>query len=252
MNYPFNKHRRYPPSQGGRVRAQSGFTLVELLLAMTLMSILLGLTYSGLSAAMRASERGEAMLAAAGEIRSAHQFVRRQLNQMLPLPFAVSDDAEQVRILFEGDANHIQYVAPMPGYLGSGGPQVQLLELDGGGDDGVLQFSHSLLQGFEQSMLADRDPVLLLQGVSSATFEFLGRDDDGEIMDWSPSWNAAEVLPIAIRLNIEFADETRLGWPELIAGIRVDEQAVSGGAGRPTYEQTIQDLIQGKGQNRRE
>ena len=43
-----------------------GFTLVELLLAITLMSILLALTYSGLRAASRSSERGEALLAAGG------------------------------------------------------------------------------------------------------------------------------------------------------------------------------------------
>ena len=65
----------------------TGFTLVELLLAITLMSILLGLTYSGLRAATRSTERGEIILANNGEIRTTHQFVRRQLNQMLPLAF---------------------------------------------------------------------------------------------------------------------------------------------------------------------
>lgn len=95
----------------------TGFTLVELLLAITLMSILLGLTYTGLRAAARSSERGEIMLAAGGEMRASHQFVRRQINQMLPLSFAVTDDSDAIRIVFVGDAKHIQYVAPMPGYL---------------------------------------------------------------------------------------------------------------------------------------
>ena len=125
-----------------------GFTLVELLLAITLMSILLGLTYTGLRAATRSSERGEKMLAAGGELRATHQFVRRQLNQMLPLSFALSDDADEIRIVFSGDARSIQYVAPMPGYLGTGGPQVQLIELAGSGDDSVLQFSHDLTYGW--------------------------------------------------------------------------------------------------------
>jgi len=102
-------------------RHVKGFTLVELLLAITLMSILLGLTYSGLRAATRSSQRGEELLAAGGELRASHQFIRRQLNQMLPLSFAETDDMQPVRIVFQGDAQHIQYVAPMPGYLGSGG-----------------------------------------------------------------------------------------------------------------------------------
>ena len=224
----------------------SGFTLVELLLSITLMSILLGLTYTGLRAASRSSERGEIMLAAGGEMRASHQFVRRQLNQMLPLPFDVTDSTDEVRIVFAGDARSIQYVAPMPGYLGSGGPQVQLIELTSGSDS-VLQFSHALLQGYEEDQLFDRDPVILLDGVQSGGFEFLGLDEEGEPMAWTSSWDQPELLPEAVRLNVTFAGDAQLLWPELVAGIRIDESAVQGGAGRSTYEQTIKDLISGKG-----
>lgn len=224
----------------------AGFTLVELLLAITLMSILLGLTYTGLRAATRSSQRGEIMLAAGGEMRASHQFVRRQLNQMLPLAFDVSDGVDEARIVFVGDARSIQYVAPMPGYLGSGGPQVQLIELISG-DDGILQFSHALLQGYEEERLFDRDPVVLLENVKSGGFEFLGLDEEGEPADWVSSWDEPELLPVAVRLNVEFAGDVRMQWPELVAGVRIDESAVQGGGGRRTYEQTIKDLISGKG-----
>ena len=231
-------------------RRNSGFTLVELLLAITLMSILLGLTYSGLRAATRSSERGEVLLAAGGELRAAHQFMRRQLNQMLPLPFAMEDRQEQLRVVFEGDSRRIQYVAPMPGYLGSGGPQVQLVELvPGYNDDLLIQFSHALLQGFEQEYLADRDPVILLEGVESADFEFLGRDEAGELTGWTSNWEQIDQLPVAVRLNLEFSGELNLRWPDLVAGVKVDEQAVTGVGtelGRRAYRDAIKDLIKGK------
>lgn len=232
----------------------AGFTLVELLLAITLMSILLGLTYSGLRAATRSSERGEIILAAGGELRSAHQFMRRQLNQMLPLPFALDGGDDEVRVVFEGDSRRIQYVAPMPGYLGAGGPQVQLVELAQGNDgNAVIQFSHSLLQGFEQERLFDRDPVILLEGIESARFEFLGRDDEGELTGWTTSWDQLDVLPVAVRLDVEFSGDLNLRWPDLVAGVKVDEQAVLGGigqAGKAAYKNAIKDLIRGKDRNR--
>lgn len=238
----------------GRV---AGFTLVELLLAITLMSILLGLTYSGLRAATRSSVQGEKILAAGGQLRATHQFVRRQLNQMLPLAFAVIDDVEDIRIVFEGDARHIQYVAPMPGYLGAGGPQVQLLELahDNNGEV-VLQFSHALLQGFEHEHLYERDPVILLEGVESARFEFLGKDEMGDLTGWTANWEQQNILPVAVRLDLEFSEGLNLRWPDLVAGVKVDATAVQGGvgragvSGRSNYQQKIQDMIRGKGQRR--
>ncbi|MGB5488116.1 MAG: prepilin-type N-terminal cleavage/methylation domain-containing protein [Lysobacterales bacterium] len=231
----------------------AGFTLVELLLAITLMSILLGLTYSGLRAATRSSQRGELMLAAGGELRASHQFIRRQLNQMLPLSFAETDDVQPLRIVFEGDAQHIKFVAPMPGYLGTGGPQVQLVEVvNGDNDELVIQFSHALLQGFTEDRLHERDPVILLERVNSAGFEFLGKDEEGELTGWTTYWDQQDVLPVAVRLDLEFSEGLNLRWPDLAAGVRVDAQAlqgVVGNMGQPGYEQSIKDLIKGRKQD---
>lgn len=231
-------------------RKSSGFTLVELLLAITLMSILLGLTYTGLRAATRSSERGEEILAAGANLRASHQFVRRQLNQMLPLPFAVEGEGNETRVVFDGDTRHIQYVAPMPGYLGSGGPQVQLLELVPGDDsDVIVQFSHALLQGFEQEHLFYRDPVILLEGVESADFEFLGMDEEGNLAGWTTQWDTKETLPVAVRLNLVFSEGLNVHWPDLVAGVKVDEAAVTGAVGeggRAAYKRAIQDMLRGK------
>jgi general secretion pathway protein J len=226
----------------------AGFTLVELLLAITLMSILLGLTYSGLRAASRSTQRGEIILAAAGEMRAAHQFVRRQLNQMMPLTFAMADDASGARIVFAGNEQAIQFVSPMPGYLGSGGPQVQLLELANSENGGsVLQISHALLQTYMEGNPFDREPVVLLENIQSAGFEFMGRDEQGGLTGWMPSWEQVEVLPVAVRLSVEFSEEdVQMYWPHLVAGVRVDELASQAEVRNDTYRRKIRELISGK------
>ncbi len=223
----------------------SGFTLVELLLAITLMSMLLGLAYGGLRAATRASERGQVLLEASEGIRSAHQFVRRQLNQMVPLAYAEEGELGDTRIIFEGSARHVQFVAPMPGYLGRGGPQVQRIEIGPGAEGLSLLFSHALWQDFDQARLYDREPVALLEGFEFAEFQFRGRDEEGELTPWSSSWEDVEALPVAVRLVLDAHADRQAIWPELTTIVRVDPESVRVRGGTSSYSEAIDEMIRG-------
>jgi len=225
----------------------AGFTLVELLLALTLMSMLLALAYGGLRAATRATDRGQTILEDSSRIRMAHQFVRNQINQAAPLAFAVGEDDEE-RIVFQGDANRIRFVAPMPGYLGFGGPQVQEIAIVRGQDSLELVLSHALLQGFEEQRLYDQPPIPLLGDIESAAFSFLGRDENGELAGWTSTWQDFSVLPDSIALEVEFVDDVYIQWPLLTASIRTDPEALAGlvsgqAAGKRDYSSAIQDMI---------
>jgi general secretion pathway protein J len=227
-------------------RSEHGFTLVELLLALTLMGLLLGLVYGGLSAATRAADRGQTILEDSSRIRMAHQFVHNQLNQMMPLVFLESEDGAE-RTVFEGAADRIRYVAPMPGYLGFGGPQVQELAIVRGDDSLELVLSHALLQGFEEPFLHESLPILLLEDIESAEFSFLGRDENGELTGWTTTWEDPGLLPVSVALDIEFVDEVYIRWPLLTASVRTDPTALNDLAGNMTgtaaYGASIRDLI---------
>lgn len=225
---------------------QKGFTLVELLLAVTLMSLLLALAYGGLSAATRSSERGQTILEQSGRLRITHQFIRRQLNLMLPLSYASIDEQNEERLMFEGNATFIQFVGPMPGYLGNGGPQVQLIELVDGEEGLQLQLSHALLQDFEQERLNERDPVVLLRGLQDAQFEFLEVDNDGLPLGWVTDWQTPETLPRAVRLQLGLPEQTQVNWPPLIAAARIDPSAVRATGSTPSsYSEAINRMMQG-------
>jgi len=231
---------------GTTLTGAPGFSLVELLLAMTLMSMLLALAYGGLRAATRAADKGQAILADSGRIRMAHQFVRKQLNQMAPLVFAESED-QQERSVFEGDAKKIRYVAPMPGYLGFGGPQVQELAIVSGEEGDELVLSHALLQGFEEQNLYLRDPIVLLKKIEFAEFSFLGRDETGELSGWTNQWELVGLLPDAVSLEIEFTEDVYIHWPLLTASVRVDPSALdelsTDQVGQQDYSSSIRTLI---------
>ena len=233
-----------------RRRAHSsvtGFSLVELLLALSLMSMLLALAYGGLRASTRATDKGQAILEDSSRIRMAHQFVRKQLNQMAPLVFAESDD-QQERTVFEGEAKKIRYVAPMPGYLGFGGPQVQELAVVSADESYALVLSHALLQEFEEENLYLRDPIVLIESIEFAEFSFLGRDETGELTAWTTQWEQNEMIPEAVSLEIEFTEDVYIRWPLLTASVRVDPSALNdlaaGLLGERDLDKSIKSLIE--------
>ncbi len=226
-------------------RRQAGFTLVELLLAVTLMGLLLALAYGGLRAASRASESGQEVLAESGRLRITHQFVRKQLNLMLPLAFETSEEEQQLRHTFEGHPDSIVFVGPMPGYLARGGPQVQQMAFVEGESGLELHFSHASLQGFQREHFLDRDPVILIEGLQEGAFEFLEVDEEGLPTGWVDEWIDRVVLPPAVRVHMELGEESTVQWPQLVASARLDASAVIPGAGGDqTYAQRIQEMIQ--------
>jgi general secretion pathway protein J len=225
-----------------------GFTLVEMLLALTLMSMLLALTYGGMRAATRATDKGQQILEDSSRIRMAHQFVRRQLTQMLPLTFE-QDPMNDERIVFQGDRRSIRYVAPMPGYLGFGGPQVQQLAFEQAEDGLELVLTHALLQGFETDFLDRQEPIFLLGEIRDAQFSFLERDENGEPAGWVTGWDTTSELPLAVSLELEFDEDVYIRWPLLTTSVRVDGVGQAE-ANRPreSYSDAIQDMIRKSGQ----
>lgn len=229
---------------------QTGFTLVELLLAVTLMSILLGLAYGGLRAATRASDNGQEQLEDTLNVRVAHQFIRRQINQMQPLTFDVRGDTPQDRVVFEGEATGLRFVAPMPGYLGQGGPQVQTIQAVNGPDGIDLVFNHELLQGYDPAVGESGEPILLMEGLESVQFSYLARDEEGELIGWTASWVTPDLLPVAVSLDIVLDEESAVNWPLLTAAVRIDSLATTASGAGDSYSEAIKNMIQNPGERR--
>jgi general secretion pathway protein J len=160
----------------------------------------------------------------------------------------MADDAESTRIVFLGDSRRIQFVGPMPGYLGQGGPQVQVLEFVPGDDGDDLVFSHALLQEFAPEHLLERDPIVLLEGIENGGFEFLARDETGELAGWLASWDEIGQLPVAVNLELAFNEDSLWIWPLMTTGVRVDESATQIGGGRSGsgYQEAIRDLMENR------
>jgi general secretion pathway protein J len=220
------------------MRRTSGFTLIEMLVAITLAAVLLGLAYQGLRGGIRASAAGEAAIDATNQLRVSQEFLRRVISRALPLAYAQSDRGD--RRVFEGEAERIQFVAPMPGYLGKGGAYVQLVEIANGPNGQELLFSHRLLNGFDsEEPMNDEDhpAVVLIDGLEDAKFEFKGFDDQGKIeKKWSSDWEKSYQTPQLVRLTAKLKKDGPLEFPDLNIALAIDPSATQGmSAGDPRF-----------------
>ena len=198
------------------MRPARGFTLLEVLMAVMLLAVLIGGAYGGLRASANAMRAGEAAIDRTDRLRTAQEFLRRQFSQVMPLAYA-HDDKQGLNVVFEGDAQFMRFVAPMPGYLSRGGPYVQTLELVRGKDGLQLQFTDVMLNGYDDQKPAkdDVEPVVLLDHIASGRFFYRGLDDQGQLADWSGDWSSTEITPLMLRVELAMQPGVQMPWPLL-------------------------------------
>ena len=207
------------------MRNAAGFTLLEILAALVLLALLLVGVYSGIASASRSVRSGTAVIERMDQMRSAQQFLRRELAQSVVEPIGRTDHGEPV--YFQGSAHEMRYVAPLPGYLGKLGPQLQQLQLvdDGhGGQRLELRLARLPPDGRPASPLGE--PQVLFDRIREGTFSYRGVDPQGRPVAWSAQWDDGRVLPLLVR--IELQPQGRGSWPQLDVPLRVNPAQSAG------------------------
>ncbi|TDR48777.1 general secretion pathway protein J [Tahibacter aquaticus] len=197
-------------------RRSAGFSLLEVMLAITLLALLLAGAMGGITAATRAMHAGEQNIERTNRMRVAQEFIRRELGRSLPLAFG-QEHGSGANFVFQGENDFIRFVAPMPGHLSRGGPYVQTLELARGRNGLQLLFTHNMLNGYDLDKLKpqDSEAVMLLDGIRRGKFEFRKYDDQNELEDWKDEWENPSMLPVMVRIELEMTEQSGLVFPTM-------------------------------------
>jgi general secretion pathway protein J len=211
-----------------RVARARGFTLLEMLVGLTLLGILLILVYSALNLGLRAWDAGDRQVSEASHQRIVQSFLRRELGQVFPVRWR---GIAESKIAFEGGKQEIKFVTALN--LGAstreGGLQWGHLYLADDEKDGVRRQSLFLKREVFDLLAKDwggldgAKPTRLIEGVKEMQIAYLGNENDSADPKWLDEWNNPIRVPMAIRITLK----TDLGRdvPVLVVALKLGEEA---------------------------
>ncbi len=217
------------------MRSSAGFTLLELLVALTVLGVLMVLMFGGLRFGARVWESGDASLRGLSEMQTAAGFIRREISQATPVSAPREDgDTGAAAPLFRGTPDALRLVGPPPSQLLPGG----LYETVIGIEDGVGAAGNSgrrlsvwwrplprgvgnAAAGQPPATPIDADPrtrqVVLLDGVADLRLSYFGQGEDvNELPQWHDRWDTMLSPPSLVSVQIAFMPGDRRSWPQLV------------------------------------
>jgi len=215
----------------GRIDACRGFTLVELLVALTIMAVVLGLLTNSIQFSLKTTDAVESSIASAMSLHQAQRALKRQLQMAVPIRRADIEDGESLE--FSASHKELEFVAPLPGLSAGGGLyRITLRVADDvtlGGNDGRLLMSYrSFVEESEFRRSPEELPeIVLLEGLADAGFSYL---DTRQVAptDWINDWRYGDRLPDLVRLHIDFSDSPDDDGLDLIVAIKATSAAKYG------------------------
>ena len=188
-----------------RVRADDGFTLVELLVSMALLGLAAVLAAQGFAADRSALLRIDQLTTSGEKVAAAQDLIRDRIEHL----FAQTQfDSAGPHVDLKGSGEALEFLAFVP----AGGKVAQVRRLNLGlVANGDLALTPERVSGAD-----DQNPSVLLHGVQGLEMAYFGPAPPDGRAAWRPEWTGQATPPQLVRIRATFAAGDRRRWPELI------------------------------------
>jgi general secretion pathway protein J len=213
--------RRLIARPGPRTPFECGFTLLELLLAITILGLLMSVLAGGLRFGARAWESGDARAEQLTELGVVQRFLRQLIGQARPHP--IDGAAVPAKAAFAGAPDGVAFMALAPARLAGGEFHVFSLGLEAAEAGRSLVLGWYPLPHGEEASDPDAGArrTVLLEGIETASFAYFDPGGPSRAPGWRESWHDPLLLPSLVRLQLVFVDRDRV-WPDLLVRLMLD------------------------------
>lgn len=204
-------------------RREGGFTLVELLVGLTLFSLISVLLFGGFRFGLRAWESGSDRIDRTSRVELVQSLLRRELSQaMLPKLVVPAQDRDAVSA-FAGTRDTMSFVAPLPTHSGTGGLYVLSLSKRQAGRHTDLSLGWRLFRPDEMGAGAFKadDESTLIDDIGGLQFAYYGTLDRDGTAGWLDRWIGMRGLPQLIRVRVSFPPGDPRQWADLVIAPRL-------------------------------
>ena len=220
----------------GRVRpvANGGFTLLEVLVALLLFSLVLMMLYGALYSSGRSWRVSEVQARENDDKRLILAFIRRQVGEAMPL---VQADEREARMMFHGEDSSLQFVSRLPAHHAGSG--VYFLKFEMRDDELMLKYLPLARDKdlFAEDVFVDAAEIILLKNVETIDLDYFGRDTSDAEPAWSDNWDNKARLPELMRFQVIAGDPG--SWPPLVIALR---SQAAGGQPQLTLRREAEDV----------
>lgn len=202
-------------------KQQAGFTLLEMMVAFSLLALLFLALFSSFHTIGRGWEAADRKLLKIEDTRLISEFLRNQLSQTIVVQ--IKGEAGPV-YAFEGADDYVRYAAPLQPLQNQGG--IYLIELavkpDKEGRKIEMRYAPYRPDLSWDEALEAVEPILVYSGLGLVHFDYYAAESDQDDPRWRAEWLDQSVYPLLVRVMIEGKDHQ--AWPTLIVDLpQVDE-----------------------------
>jgi general secretion pathway protein J len=195
--------------------AEAGFTLVELLVALTLVALLVPMVFGGFRFGVRVWSGAEAVTER-GELASVRAVLSDRISMAYP-DFLGGDPTSQ-HVDFTGDHDRLAFLSPTPAAAGGASFSRFTLMLTGTGMAKRLVMNWQPEFGSDdaakaEGLVHDTD---LVDAVAKLELSYYGRVAGDEGPAWHDAWQGQLRLPQLVRIRLGFRDDDDRAWPDLL------------------------------------